>query len=68
MRRLKPYTLKQVPSVEHKQTAWAYEEAGGISIYFSSTTTNLATRVGELSWRSIRAALRRKDKAKTTPA
>ncbi len=43
-----------------KQNAWWYEEARGISVYVKQGGSPLPVVV--ISWQSLRAALKRKDK------
>lgn len=42
--------------------AWYYEEPGGLNVFF--TTRNFNGLVGRISWRQLRAALKRYDAGK----
>ena len=53
--------LKNTPHVVNENWWW-YEENGGLIVCHYPSTTDLGTCRVEIPWRSIRAALKRKDR------
>ena len=44
-------------------TIWWYEEHGGIGLYANWPPHNIGKRIALIPWRSLRAALKRKDRS-----